>query len=290
MKRGSLSFAEALRVSRPLWWVTTCVPFIVGALLATHELNLTIIIGAIYFLIPYNLLIYGINDIFDYESDIRNSRKAGVHGAVLSKLKHRALWRLIIISNLPFILYLAVVGNLESSAFLFMMLYMAFAYSVAGLRYKEIPFIDSLTSAFHYTSPFLFGLFLFESPDLWAPAFAGFYFWAVGTHAFGAIQDIRPDREAGVRSIATYLGAPKTIVFTLTVYIIGAIAPLLAYGVKGLAAAAAIAPYFILVLSTYKHRYDNGSPVFRNVWKRFVVLNYIVGGAASIFLIYLYNR
>jgi 4-hydroxybenzoate polyprenyltransferase len=291
MGRGDLSFREALVVSRPLWWVTTSVPFIVGALLAKEELSVTLIVGALYFLIPYNLLMYGVNDIFDYESDIRNERKnSAAHGSVLSKLKHPALWRWIAIMNVPFILYLMVVGNLESNVFLFMMIYMAFAYSVAGLRYKEIPVIDSLTSAFHYSSPFLFGLFLFESPTLWAPAFAGFYFWAVGNHAFGAIQDITPDRQAGIKSVATTLGAGKTIWFCLAAYALAIIAPLLGYGIYGMAAAAAILPYLLTILSTYRYRNNDRAPQFRAAWKRFVVMNYVVGFAGSLILIYLYNR
>ncbi len=122
-----------------------------------------------------------------------------------------------------------------------MMIYLAAAYNATGLKYKEIPFIDSLTSGFIYASPFLFALFLFKSPDLWAPAFSGLYFWAVGNHAFGSIKYIAADRQAGSKSIATYLGARKTITFCLAVYALAIIAPVLGYGIKGLAAAAGAA-------------------------------------------------
>lgn len=285
MSRGDIKLSEVLAVSRPLWWVATSVPFIVGALLAKQEVTATVIIGALYFLIPYNLLMYGVNDIFDYETDIRNERKH-----VMSKLKHPSLWRWIMITNVPFWVYLALVGNVESLVFLFMMIFLVLAYSVKGLRYKELPFIDSFTSSFHYTSPFLFGLFLFSSPDLWASAFAGFYFWAVGNHAFGAIQDIGPDREAGIKSIATYLGAGKTIVFTVIAYGLAIIAPVLGYGLYGFAAAVAVAPFLLTVLATWKYRDNDRAPQFRAAWHRFVFLNYIVGGVSSLLLIYLYNR
>jgi 4-hydroxybenzoate polyprenyltransferase len=289
MARGSLSTSEALVVSRPFWWVTTSVPFIVGALLAESNISLTLVVSAFYFLIPYNLLLYGVNDIFDYESDIRNERKTGVaHGKVLPKLKHPALWRWIIASNVPFILYLLLAGNLESAVFLFMILFMAIAYSAPGLRYKEIPFIDSLTSAFHYTSPFLFGLLLFHSSDLWVAAFAGFYFWAAGNHAFGAIQDIIPDRRAGIRSIATILGAHKTIGFSLFCYGLAIIAPILGFGLYGLFAAAAIAPYAAIIC--WAARFESGALQFRKAWHAFLYLNYAVGGIGSLILIYLYNK
>lgn len=291
MARGKVSLKEALVVSRPFWWLTTSVPFIVGALLADDKFSIMLFIGAIYFLIPYNLLLYGVNDIFDYETDIRNERKTGApHGSVLSRVKHPSLWRWIVAANAPFLLYFMAVGNIESMVFLIMMIYLALAYSVNGLRYKEIPFIDALTSGFHYASPFLFALFLFESPNLWTPAFAGFYFWAVGNHAFGAIQDIVPDREARLKSIATVLGAGKTMVFCFCAYVLAVIAPVLGYGVYGFAAAAAIAPYFLVILTTFRFRKDARSIRFKQAWRKFVTLNYIVGGTCSLILIYLYNK
>ena len=42
-------------------------------------------LGCVWFLVPYNLLMYGINDVFDYESDLRNPRKGGVEGALVDR-------------------------------------------------------------------------------------------------------------------------------------------------------------------------------------------------------------
>ena len=54
---------------------------------------MTLVIGTLFFLVPYNLAMYGINDVFDYESDLRNPRKGGAHGAVLDRRMHRiTLW------------------------------------------------------------------------------------------------------------------------------------------------------------------------------------------------------
>lgn len=291
MSRGSLSLKEVISVSRPVLWINTGVPFIVGALLTRSELTPALFIGAFYFLFPYNLLLYGTSDIFDYEADIRNTGKYGTaRGTVLAKVKHASLWRWIVWLNVPFVLYLVLTGNLQSTVFLIMMIFMALAYSIKELRYREIPFIDSLTSAFHYTSPFILGLFLFESPSLWVAAFAGFYFWAVANHAFGAIQYITPDRKAGRKSIATFLGAGKTLAFCIVAYGLAILAPVLGFGLPGLAAAAAIGPYLAVVLATVPYRKDDTAPQFRAAWRRFLKLNYIVTGIGSLILIYLYNN
>jgi len=84
---------QLLVASRPVSWINTAYPFAAAYLLTTREIDATLIIGTIFFLIPYNLAMYGINDVFDYESDLRNPRKGGAHGAVLDERMHRiTLW------------------------------------------------------------------------------------------------------------------------------------------------------------------------------------------------------
>ena len=60
--------------SRPISWINTAFPFAVAYYLSTEQVDLNLIIGSLFFLIPYNLLMYGVNDVFDYESDLRNPR------------------------------------------------------------------------------------------------------------------------------------------------------------------------------------------------------------------------
>ena len=74
--------------SRPLSWVNTAFPFAASYLVTTRELDWVFFVGTLYFLIPYNLAMYGINDVFDYESDLRNPRKGGLEGAVLDRSLH----------------------------------------------------------------------------------------------------------------------------------------------------------------------------------------------------------
>ncbi len=68
--------------SRPISWVNTAYPFGAAYLLGTDVFGsvlgvVTFVVGVVYFLVPYNLAMYGINDVFDYESDLRNPRKGG---------------------------------------------------------------------------------------------------------------------------------------------------------------------------------------------------------------------
>ena len=64
-------------------------------------------------------------------------------------------------TTVPFLVYLAVVGTLESSLWLAASAFAVIAYSAKGLRFKEIPFLDSVTSAFHFVSPAIVGWTIF---------------------------------------------------------------------------------------------------------------------------------
>ncbi len=87
--RPGMVVRQLFVASRPVSWINTAYPFAAAYVMTTRELDLTLVIGTLFFLIPYNLAMYGINDVFDYESDLRNPRKGGAHGAVLDRRMHR---------------------------------------------------------------------------------------------------------------------------------------------------------------------------------------------------------
>src|SRR3712207_9567190 len=97
--------------SRPLSWVNTAFPFGAAYLLTAGQIDLAWVVGTLYFLIPYNLAMYGINDVFDYESDLRNPRKGGVEGAVLDRSLHRPTLVAVAVTNVPFLVYLISIGS-----------------------------------------------------------------------------------------------------------------------------------------------------------------------------------
>ena len=146
--------------SRPISWINTAYPFAVAYFLTTGSIDVTLVVGALFFLIPYNLLVYGSNDVSHYESDLRNPRKGGIEGSLLEPRFHRLTVVSAVASCVPFILYLTFVGTSESTGWLYLFLFTVIAYSARGLRFKEKPFLDSLTSASHFVGPAVFGLTL----------------------------------------------------------------------------------------------------------------------------------
>src|SRR5690349_21000204 len=133
--------AQIMLSSRPISWINTAFPFAAAYLLATRELDITLVIGTLYFLVPYNLAMYGINDVFDYASDLANPRKGGIEGALLAPRIHRATLWAAAATNIPFLVYLVIVGNPASWLWLAISVFAVIAYSAPGLRFKERPFL-----------------------------------------------------------------------------------------------------------------------------------------------------
>mgnify|MGYP000187389676 FL=1 len=267
-------------VSRPISWINTAYPFAVAYFLATGSADLTLVLGSLFFLIPYNLLMYGINDVFDYESDLRNPRKGGIEGALLQPRYHRLTVVAAVASSVPFILYLTFVGSSESTGWLYLFVFTVIAYSAKGLRFKEKPFLDSITSASHFVGPMIFGLSLAEA-NLAEPMIlaliAAFTLWGVGSHSFGAVQDVIADREGGIASIATVIGARRTVRFSFTAYLLAAVLVLLA-GMPFLLLAAL--PYLVLV-GQFWNITDETCESANRGWKRFIWLNFFAGAVVT---------
>ena len=272
--------------SRPLSWVNTAYPFAAAYLITTGGIDLTWVLGTLYFLIPYNLAMYGINDVFDYESDLHNPRKGGVEGAVLDRGFHRITLWAAVATNVPFLIALILLGNPLSWLVLAVSVFAVIAYSAPGLRFKERPFLDSITSSTHFVSPAVYGLVLAGAvftPGLWA-VLGAFFLWGMASQAFGAVQDVVPDREGGISSIATVLGAKAVVRIAAAAYLAGGLLMLLTPWPATLGGLLAL-PY-ILNLLPFLGISDADSERANAGWKRFLKLNFLTGFLVTMLIIW----
>jgi len=272
--------------SRPLSWVNTAFPFAAAYVLTAGAIDLTWVLGTLFFLIPYNLAMYGINDVFDYESDLRNPRKGGVEGALLDPRMHRPTIIASTVTTVPFVVYLVVVGSPASWVVLAISLFAVVAYSAKGLRFKERPFLDSITSSTHFVSPAVYGLVLAGAvftPQLVALLVA-FFLWGMASHAFGAVQDAIADREGGISSIATVIGARATVRFAVVAYLLGGVLLLLTDW-PGPLAAVLVIPY-AAVCAPFWNVTDAASETANRGWRRFLLLNFITGFVVTMLMIW----
>jgi 4-hydroxybenzoate polyprenyltransferase len=272
--------------SRPVSWVNTAFPFAAAYLVTTRQIDAALVVGTLFFLIPYNLAMYGINDVFDYESDIRNPRKGGAHGAVLDPRLHRPTLWISAAACLPFVVYLVAVGSPASWVVLAISLFCVVFYSAPPLRLKERPFADSVTSSIHFFSPAVYGAILAGAAWTWqlVAVMAAFALWGVASHAFGAVQDILADRDAGIASIATVLGARRTVLFSLGCYVAAGVTMLFTAWPGPLASLVAV-PYLVTVWP-YRALGHTRAAEATAGWRRFLWLNQLSGFAVTLLLIW----
>ncbi|KIC57715.1 prenyltransferase [Microbacterium hominis] len=277
---------QLLLSSRPVSWINTAYPFAAATVLTTGRIDATLIVGTVFFLIPYNLAMYGINDVFDYESDLRNPRKGGAHGAVLERRLHAITLWAAALSCLPFVVYLVLVGTPISWLVLAISLFFVVFYSAPPLRLKERPVADSVTSSIHFFSPAVYGLVLAGATWTWqlSAVIVAFALWGIASHAFGAVQDVVADREADISSIATVFGARTTVRLAIAGYAAAGVA-MFGTAWPGPLAALLALPYIVTVWP-YRNVADEDAERATRGWDRFLWLNQFTGFAVTLLLIW----
>lgn len=274
---------KLLLISRPISWPNTAYPFGAAYLVGGGLVDTIFWIGLLYFLVPYNLLMYGVNDVFDYESDIRNPRKGGIEGAKEQKAFHPVIMWAAVLSNIPFVAFLLVGGTLAANLTLAAIIFFVVAYSIKGLRFKEVPILDSITSSIHFVGPMIYALMLTGFAPSYLPFVIAFFLWGAASHAFGAVQDIIPDRQGGLKSIATIFGARLTTVAVFLLYL-GASIMVMSQG--GLAFIVGLAGLIYVVnVAPYLNITDKTSARANRGWRRFIWLNMFTGFVITMVLI-----
>ena len=112
--------ASIVKASRPVSWINTAYPFAAGYLTVERHVDALLVVGTLFFLIPYNLLMYGVNDVFDYESDLLNPRKGGIEGDVVrdraqARRVHRGIIAASALTVAPLMAWLVVKGTPQSA-------------------------------------------------------------------------------------------------------------------------------------------------------------------------------
>ncbi len=270
--------------SRPLSWINTAFPFALAYFLTTQKIDVVMVVGFLFFLIPYNLLMYGINDVFDYESDVRNPRKGGVQGALLPPELHRTVLVVGSVVPVPFLVALAWWGSAQATGVLALSLFFVVAYSAKGVRFKEVPFLDSLTSSAHFVMPAIYGLVLAGASwsTLTLSVLASFALWGMASHAFGAVQDVVADRDAGVGSIATAISARGTVRFAVLLYALAGVS--LLWLAWPLPLIAPVAVLYIAAVAPWWNVADEHAAGANRGWRWFLFLNFLAGAVVVLVL------
>jgi 4-hydroxybenzoate polyprenyltransferase len=267
-----MSIAKLLRISRPRFWIYLLGPYLIGSILAFEPTQLILQwqfwLGFVYFTFPANLLIYGVNDIFDYETDKLNPKKVQYETLVTPKERIR-LWLFILATNTPFIFALYLINSLTSMGILGF-LFLGIQYSALPIRAKSRPFLDSLFNIL-YIFPGIIGYSLFSlSLNLDYSLLISAGLWTMAMHTYSAIPDIEADRASQTPTIATVLGSKFTLIYCFICYTLAGI--LLAQFSLILGIGIAIIYGFMIGLS-----YNQNSARIFKLYTYFPLLNAIIG-------------
>jgi 4-hydroxybenzoate polyprenyltransferase len=176
-------------------------------------------VWAVYFTLPANLLIYGVNDIFDYQTDLLNEKKHG-YETLATPADRQKLWTAIAAANIPFLIILIPTASIRPWSVLAILGFVFFGifYSAPPIRAKARPYLDSLFNIL-YLFPGLFGFLLLNHPSAidWR-LLAAASLWCMAMHAYSAVPDIKADQGANLRTIATSLGKNRTLWFCTFLY------------------------------------------------------------------------
>jgi 4-hydroxybenzoate polyprenyltransferase len=212
-----------LRASRPRFWLYLAGPVAVGVVYgATDPGDLftpTSLALFAYFLVPANVLLYGVNDVFDADVDERNPKKDGPE---VRYGGDRLVPAAVVASGLLVVVPLAVTPPL-AWPWIGGFLLLGVAYSAPPLRLKTRPPLDSLSNGL-YVLPGAAAYTAVAGAHPPALAVAGGWCWTMAMHTFSAVPDIEPDRRAGIETTATRLGAGWTYAYCAACWTLAAVA------------------------------------------------------------------
>jgi 4-hydroxybenzoate polyprenyltransferase len=212
-----------LTLSRPRFWLYLAGPVVVGVAAAARtpeELFAPLAVAFFaYFLVPANLFLYGVNDVFDADVDAENPKKEGREARWQGD---RTVVATILVSGaLGF--GLTAVTPAVAWPYLAGFFFLAVEYSAPPLRFKTTPFLDSLSNGLYILpGAAAFATLTGTHPPL--GALVGAWLWTMGMHTFSAIPDIEPDREAGIATTATVLGEERTYAYCGAAWLAAAVA------------------------------------------------------------------
>jgi 4-hydroxybenzoate polyprenyltransferase len=272
-----MTIRQLLIISRPRFWVYLVGPYVIALAAAGTRPHTTLLLFGLYLTFPANLLIYGINDIYDRETDRLNAKKQG-YEAVLADKSVRPITLLIVATNLPFLLYFGLSLTLAANFWLLVFIVTGVGYSLPPIRAKARPVLDSLFNIL-YVAP-AFAVYVAASGQLPSiVAVVAATLWCMAMHAYSAVPDIAADRASNTPTIATFLGRQPTLWLCGLLYVVAAS---LSYRLIGWPAIVGGIVYLVLIILSLRTK--TNQQLFK-LYTWFPVVNTLLG--AGLFFVVL---
>ena len=195
-----------LQASRPGLWLTAIAFYMLPLAQRNVFHSVAFWLGALYVSLPMGLLLYGWNDIVDYDADRLNPRKGTfLFGARGTLEQLRGLPLRIALVQAPFVIACSLLGGAKLLVCFAGMIAAAALYNWPRFGFKARPPLEILNQA-GYLFVFLLSSWLNGVPLLPWPTMLFGALFAMHSHVFGEVMDLEPDRTAGRHTTATVIG------------------------------------------------------------------------------------
>ncbi|MFB6108453.1 MAG: prenyltransferase [Haloplanus sp.] len=212
-----------LKLSRPRFWFYLAGPVVVGVAYGAATVSDLVSPPALalfaYFLVPANVLLYGVNDVFDADVDESNPKKSGRE---VRYTGNRVVVAAVVVAGLLVVVPVALTPS-RAWPYLAGFLLLGVGYSAPPLRFKTTPLLDSLSNGL-YVLPGAAAYAAVSGAPPPALALLGGWLWTMAMHTFSAVPDVDPDRAAGIRTTATVLGERGAYAYCAVCWTLAALA------------------------------------------------------------------
>lgn len=210
-----------IRTSRPPSWVVG--PFVFFAFLPIHTERFAPlpILQLVLLSFPFCVFLYGINDVYDYESDRINPRRKRQSLRPLEPKERKLVKQASVIVFLLLVLSSIITLNPTNMLGMFLLLFFSYFYSAPPIRFKELPPLDSVVNGIIYLLgpallAFSYGGNILEVPGRIYLVALG----VMGVHSLSTVMDYTPDKQAGYRTLAVVFGKRAAAFATLIAFVV----------------------------------------------------------------------
>jgi 4-hydroxybenzoate polyprenyltransferase len=208
-----------LKASRPVGsWPAGILLFLIGLHASGAVLSP---LSQIPMLLLLSLVVFGLNDVYDYDTDRRSGRKNSLlEGYVLNKNRQLFVLRACHISAVALLILALLTRNSTTILTMAGGIALAYAYSAPPVRLKARPIIDSFSNALGTVVLLLLGFSYGGSFAQFPVKMLYASLMIAGVHAIGAVMDYSADSKSGISTIATRFGRRFAALFSLALAIV----------------------------------------------------------------------
>ena len=208
-------FGRMIGVSRPVFWLIAPAAYLFGAISSGSAITQAALFQAFLLSFPLGVYVFGINDLFDTETDGANPRRRGwLWGAKV--VKEDASW-IYPSSLMVAAAMLASSANPIQALVIAIFLPIPLIYSMPPLRLKSRPVLDSISNAAYTYGPYAMGFSMSGGLGFLNPQMILFALVFSAAHAIGTVMDMEGDRRAGIRTFAIAYGPRAAALFATAV-------------------------------------------------------------------------